>query len=70
MYKCSYLPVLFTGSPPFTGQPTDRLALDEKLKYAKNWDLVVFSFILEQGQIRALSVAYVHGIRRFYTLKQ
>lgn len=46
--KMAHLPVLFTGSPPFTGQPTDTLVLDEKLKYARNWDLVVFSFILKQ----------------------
>lgn len=44
----THSPVLFFGSPPFTGQPTDTLALDEKLKYARNWDLVVLSFILKQ----------------------
>lgn len=50
VYKQSFnnnLPVLLIAFPPLIGQPTDVLAFDAKLKYAKNCDLVVFSCILK-----------------------
>ena len=41
--------MLFTAVPPRTGYPTDVLAFEAKLKYARNWDLDVFSLILKQN---------------------